>query len=231
MRVPSREAALNGSSKLNEPNDLNDLHVLSKRTEFSDPTSNQQQQILPNEPNKMNDEKAKKEENDESGKSESQTQLSIEISPEVQSTIEQVLNSDDPLDKSDFNLVNYINELFPNEQSLANIDDVLNEMKSKINHLDDEIRTVVRRQNITEAEGKEALVNAKDVILQLTNRIKTIKEKARNSQKMVDEITCDIKQLDNAKRNLTLSIVMLNNLHILVEGTVCRKFLIITGLF
>ena len=35
----------------------------------------------------------------------------------------------------------------------------------------------------------------------------------------VNEITCDIKQLDNAKRNLTTSIIMLNNLHILVEGT------------
>lgn len=149
---------------------------------------------------------------------ETTNQLSIEISAEVQSTIEQVLTSDDPLDKSDFNLVTYINELFPNEQSLVNIDDVLNEMKIKISYLDDEIRTVVRRQNITEAEGKEALINAKNVIIQLTNRIKTIKEKARNSQKMVDEITSDIKQLDNAKRNLTSSIVMLNNLHILVEG-------------
>ena len=163
--------------------------------------------------NKMNNELKEEDKNDNN-----QTHLSIQISEEVQLTIEQVLNSDDPLDKSDFNLVNYINELFPNEQSLSNIDDVLNEMKFKINQLDDEIRTVVRRQNITEAEGKEALINAKDVILQLTNRIKTIKEKARNSQNMVDEITCDIKQLDNAKRNLTSSIVMLNNLHILVEG-------------
>lgn len=34
----------------------------------------------------------------------------------------------------------------------------------------------------------------------------------------VNEITADIKQLDNAKRNLTSSIIMLNNLHILVEG-------------
>ena len=210
---------MNGSNNLNEPNDLNDLYVLSgsKSAELSDPTACKQTSP-PSETNKMNDEKVKMEETDENSKNESQAQLSIEISPEVQSTIEQVLNSDDPLDKSDFNLVNYINELFPNEQSLANIDDVLNEMKSKINHLDDEIRTVVRRQNITEAEGKEALMNATDVILQLTNRIKTIKEKARNSQKMVDEITCDIKQLDNAKRNLTSSIVMLNNLHILVEG-------------
>lgn len=216
MRVPSRQTALNGASNPNEPNDLNDLHVLSG-SKSSDSTGDHRNSPAANETAKMNDDK--REENDENSKNESQTQLSIEISAEVQSTIEQVLNSDDPLDKSDFNLVNYINELFPNEQSLANIDDVLNEMKSKINHLDDEIRTVVRRQNITEAEGKEALVNAKDVILQLTNRIKTIKEKARNSQKMVDEITCDIKQLDNAKRNLTSSIVMLNNLHILVEGT------------
>lgn len=151
-------------------------------------------------------------------RNENQTQLSIEISAEVQSAIEQVLTSDDPLDKGDFNLITYINELFPNEQSLANIDEALNEMKLKISYLDDEIRTVVRRQNITEAEGKEALTHAKDVVLQLTNRIKTIKEKAKNSQKMVDEITSDIKQLDNAKRNLTSSIVMLNNLHILVEG-------------
>ena len=34
----------------------------------------------------------------------------------------------------------------------------------------------------------------------------------------MNEITNDIKQLDNAKRNLTSSIIMLNNLHILVEG-------------
>lgn len=211
--MPSRESATNGSS--HEPNDLADLQVRSS----SEPTGKPPNSLAngtSNGTSKMND--VKRDENDENSKSESQ-QLSIEISPEVQSTIEQVLNSDDPLDKSDFNLVSYINGLFPNEQSLANIDDVLNGMKSKINHLDDEIRTVVRRQNITEAEGKEALVNATDVIMQLTNRIKTIKEKARNSQKMVDEITCDIKQLDNAKRNLTSSIVMLNNLHILVEGT------------
>lgn len=195
--------------------DLNDDH-LNK--------CNSQTNLIKNSQlNKMNDKNEKNsyeidQNDDQNSHQQVQQQLSIEISPEVQSTIEQVLNSDDPLDKSDFDLVNYINELFPNEQSLANIDEVLNEMKSKINHLDDEIRTVVRRQNLTEAEGKAALIDAKNVIMQLTNRIKTIKEKARNSQKMVDEITCDIKQLDNAKRNLTSSIVMLNNLHILVEG-------------
>lgn len=69
-----------------------------------------------------------------------------------------------------------------------------------------------------EKEGREALEEARRVIVQLTTRIQEIKEQAKKSEQMVNEITCDIKQLDNAKRNLTASIIMLNNLHILVEG-------------
>lgn len=208
---------LNDLGELDAHGDLNGLRELNG-TDLNESTDSLRQPI-----NKVNETKSSTAHLNEHNHSldhhhRNENQFSIEISAEVQSAIEQVLTSDDPLDRSDFNLVTYINELFPNEQSLANIDDALNQMKSKIARLDDEIRTVVRTQNITESDGKEALINAKDVILQLTNRIKTIKEKARNSQKMVDEITSDIKQLDNAKRNLTSSIVMLNNLHILVEG-------------
>ena len=44
--------------------------------------------------------------------------IRIELSNEVQTAIEQVLQSEDPLDKSDFNPVDYINKLFPNEIAL-----------------------------------------------------------------------------------------------------------------
>lgn len=84
--------------------------------------------------------------------------------------------------------------------------------------MDEEIRVVVRGQSNVEEEGKEALEEARKVIIQLTSRIQDIKEQAAKSEEMVNEITGDIKVLDNAKRNLTSSIIMLNNLHILVEG-------------
>jgi chromosome segregation ATPase len=142
----------------------------------------------------------------------------LALSAEVQSTIEQVLSSDDPLDRPDFNLISYVNSVFPNEQSLSNIDDVLLNMKRKIQQLDEEIRGVVREQNEVESDGKLALQNATQVIRQLTKQIAEIKQNSRESERMVNDITGDIKQLDNAKRNLTSSIVMLNNLHILVEG-------------
>lgn len=54
------------------------------------------------------------------------------LSPEVQRAIAAILPSEDPLDKPDFDLVEYINELFPNEQSLSNIDEVILKDKARI---------------------------------------------------------------------------------------------------
>ncbi|XP_041457132.1 vacuolar protein sorting-associated protein 53 homolog isoform X2 [Lytechinus variegatus] len=113
----------------------------------------------------------------------------LNFPPDVQQAIEQVLPSSDPLDRPDFNAVDYINNLFPTEQSLANIDEVVNRMRLKIRRLDDEIRAVVRGQTTAGQDGRE-----------------------------VKEITRDIKQLDHAKRHLTSSITTLNHLHMLVGG-------------
>ena len=44
----------------------------------------------------------------------------------------QVIPSSDALDRPDFNAVEYINTLFPTEQSLANIDDVVHRIRLKV---------------------------------------------------------------------------------------------------
>ncbi|KAG1682195.1 Vacuolar protein sorting-associated protein 53 [Nymphon striatum] len=140
----------------------------------------------------------------------------ISLPQEVQDAILQVMPSSDPLDKPDFNAVEYINTLFPTEQSLSNIDDVVNRMKFKIRSLDDEIRTVIRGQTNVGSDGCQALSEAQIAIQQLFTRIKDIKDKSEKSESMVKEITRDIKQLDHAKRHLTSSITTLNHLHMLV---------------
>uniref|UniRef100_A0A8P0NK86 Vacuolar protein sorting-associated protein 53 homolog n=2 Tax=Canis lupus familiaris TaxID=9615 RepID=A0A8P0NK86_CANLF len=132
--------------------------------------------------------------------------------------IEQVFPSQDPLDRADFNAVEYINTLFPTEQSLANIDEVVNKIRLKIRRLDDNIRTVVRGQTNVGQDGRQALEEAQKAIQQLFGKIKDIKDKAEKSEQMVKEITRDIKQLDHAKRHLTTSITTLNHLHMLAGG-------------
>ncbi|XP_011880495.1 PREDICTED: vacuolar protein sorting-associated protein 53 homolog [Vollenhovia emeryi] len=140
------------------------------------------------------------------------------FSPNVQSVIEQVLTTDDPLDQPNFNVVDYINTLFPSEQSLSNIDDVVNKIENKIHTIDRDIRTVVRSQTNVDQDGRAALEDAQKVIRQLFVHIKDIKNKAEQSEEVVKEITRDIKQLDFAKKNLTASITALNHLHMLVDG-------------
>ncbi|XP_069883528.1 vacuolar protein sorting-associated protein 53 homolog [Dipodomys merriami] len=142
----------------------------------------------------------------------------LQLTPEVQLAIEQVFPSQDPLDRADFNAVEYINTLFPTEQSLANIDDVVNKIRLKIRRLDDNIRTVVRGQTNVGQDGRQALEEAQKAIQQLFGKIKDIKDKAEKSEQMVKEITRDIKQLDHAKRHLTTSITTLNHLHMLAGG-------------
>ncbi|XP_054857331.1 vacuolar protein sorting-associated protein 53 homolog [Eublepharis macularius] len=145
-------------------------------------------------------------------------EAALQLAPEVQLAIEQVFPSQDPLDRADFNAVEYINTLFPTEQSLANIDDVVNKIKLKIRRLDDNIRTVVRGQTNVGQDGRQALEEAQKAIQQLFGKIKDIKDKAEKSEQMVKEITRDIKQLDHAKRHLTTSITTLNHLHMLAGG-------------
>ncbi|CAO1310400.1 unnamed protein product [Diamesa tonsa] len=142
----------------------------------------------------------------------------IMLPNEVQTAIEQVLQSPDPLDKSDFNPTDYVNNLFPNEQSLSNIDEIISKMEVEVSVIDDNIRSVVRGVSNSGKDGKKALEEAKKTIHQLFSKISSIKERAEITEDIVKGITCDIKQLDSAKKNLTSAITALNHLHMLVGG-------------
>lgn len=122
------------------------------------------------------------------------------------------------MDSQDFNSTDYINQLFPTEQSLSTIDDVLAKMETECQQIDDNIRSVVRSQTTTGQDGRRALSEAQNVISHLFGQITEIKTRAEKTEDMVKEITRDIKQLDCAKKNLTAAITTLNHLHILVGG-------------
>lgn len=82
-----------------------------------------------------------------------------------------MIPSTDPLDKPDFNAVNYINSLFPTEQSLSNIDDVINKMEDQIQFIDEEIRVVVRGQT-----NAGQVINLSYIILALQLKTSTCQQ-------------------------------------------------------
>nr|VZI27258.1 unnamed protein product [Spirometra erinaceieuropaei] len=122
----------------------------------------------------------------------------------------------DPIDATDFDEVAYINEIFPSEQSLSSIDEVMNTIAQKIQNIDEQTRQIVHGQWKLEEQGPAVVAEASQMIQSLFVKIREVQERATSSERMVAEITSDIQQLDQAKRNLTLSITTLNNLALIV---------------
>lgn len=138
--------------------------------------------------------------------------------PELQIAISAVLPPEDPLDDPEFNSIAYINSLFPTEQSLAEIDNAVSRVRVKVARLDADILGAVREQTSAADEGRVHLQTSQQCVAQLFGKVRDIRTKAEANEAMVAQISRDIVQLDNAKRNLTASITALKRLQMLTDS-------------
>ncbi|KAI9138891.1 Vps53-like protein [Paraphysoderma sedebokerense] len=143
------------------------------------------------------------------------TDSPMKLTADVDEAISTVLKTKDPLDTSDFDSIDYINQIFPNEHSLSNVDKVLARLQRKISILDKEIKDLVRAQTDIGQSSAAELQATKQAIQDLFEQIKDIKGKCVESERIVQDITRDIKSLDYAKKHLTLSITVLKRLQML----------------
>ncbi|KAG0763018.1 hypothetical protein G6F57_007134 [Rhizopus arrhizus] len=143
----------------------------------------------------------------------------LKVSPQLEIKALTILNAKNPLDTPDFSPIDYFNRLFPNEQSLASLDGVLEKLDTKIKETNREAERITDIQTIKENQHVEGDLNkAKDAIKELFKKVQDIKSKATQSESMVQEITQDVKSLDYAKRHLTSSVTVLKRLQMLVTA-------------
>jgi hypothetical protein len=141
------------------------------------------------------------------------------FSPHVEQTLTKVFESQtNELDSASFDAINYINQNFPNERSLQRVDQFLQLTTTKLETLDNEIYKSVLDQATSGKKANDDVAAVKSAIGDLFQKIKDIKEKAEESEVMVQEISRDIKKLDYAKRHLTTTITGLKRLHMLVTA-------------
>uniref|UniRef100_A0A6B2KYE7 Vps53 N-terminal domain-containing protein n=1 Tax=Arcella intermedia TaxID=1963864 RepID=A0A6B2KYE7_9EUKA len=124
--------------------------------------------------------------------------------------------SSDPLDHPDFDITDWVNKTFPTEESLVGVDDEIDKIRKKIHKIDEEIIYSISQQSKVSGKGEVELQKAKESIKLLFTKIKDIREKAIASEKMVQDICKDIRDLDCAKQNLTMTITALTRLHNIV---------------
>lgn len=108
--------------------------------------------------------------------------------------------------EDDFDPIKYINEKFPDENSLVNLDSEIELIKKEITRLDKEILEDIHQHAVLNKKTKDELSNTHLLTKKLITEIKSIQQKSLESETIVQEMCKDIKTLDLAKKNITLSI-------------------------
>lgn len=122
----------------------------------------------------------------------------------------QITDSYDPVD--------HINAIFSHPSTLSSVGSVYQTLRVYQDDLDNEIQNLEEEQAKANAECLQRMQDAKDELADLFERISNVRKRALQTEKHITEMTADIKQLDNTKRNLTLSMTALKRLQMLTTA-------------
>ncbi|KAF9479029.1 hypothetical protein BDN70DRAFT_921489 [Pholiota conissans] len=115
-----------------------------------------------------------------------------------------------------FNAVEILNDFFPDEASLAHLDDVSARLAETHEELQKEVD--VLQAELKHNQDPERMSTIQEMISDLLGQMSRIREKATESEAVVRNITKDIQVLDLAKKNLIASMIMMKRLQMLVNA-------------
>lgn len=140
------------------------------------------------------------------------------LSLSAQRVLEELFPSQDPIDAVDFDPVEFLNERFPSEQDLEGLDGFLSGIQHSIQSTELEITAAIKSGALGSEKASSGVLLAEQALQDLVDKIDSVSRKAAESEGMVREICRDVKQLDCAKKNLTLTFAALKRLHMLVSA-------------
>ncbi|KAK5941197.1 Vacuolar protein sorting-associated protein 53 [Knufia obscura] len=124
----------------------------------------------------------------------------------------------DLLDADDYDPIDHLNDIFTHPSTLSSVSRTHAVLSSYQNGLDDEIDLLEEEQDKANAECLARMEASKAELAELFTRIDSVRERALQTERNITEMTADIKQLDNTKKNLTLSMTALKRLQMLTTA-------------
>ena len=118
----------------------------------------------------------------------------------------------------DYDPIDHLNEIFTHSSTLLSVGQTQAVLSSYQDDLDDEIDLLEEEQERANAECLARMEASKAELAELFDRIDSVRERALQTEKNITEMTADIKQLDNTKKNLTLSMTALKRLQMLTTA-------------
>jgi hypothetical protein len=118
----------------------------------------------------------------------------------------------------DYDPIDHLNAIFSYPSTLSSVSKTSEALQVYQDQLDTEIEDLDLQQSATEAECIKRIQASGEELAELFKKIENVRERALQTEKNITEMTADIKQLDNTKKNLTLSMTALKRLQMLTTA-------------
>jgi hypothetical protein len=119
---------------------------------------------------------------------------------------------------ADYDPIAHLNAIFSHPSTLSSVAQTSEALRIYQNDLDNDIAQLVEEQVTSNADSVQRIQAAKTDLSELFKKIDDVRERAAKTEQAITDMTADIKQLDNAKKNLTLSMTALKRLQMLTTA-------------
>lgn len=120
--------------------------------------------------------------------------------------------------EEDYDPIDHLNQMFSHPSTLSSVFKATDEIRIYEEELDDEIDLLEEQQTMSNADCMKRMAASKAELSELFKKIEDVRERALQTEKNITDMTADIKQLDNTKKNLTLSMTALKRLQMLTTA-------------
>jgi len=141
------------------------------------------------------------------------------LSLQVQRALLDVFPSQDALDQEGFDPVGFLDEQFPSEQTLADLDVFLAKTRNQLKRMDMELRKNIREAINMRERSLQGADLAQESISTLYSKVRGVLIKGEQSQRVVEQVSQGAKQLDAAKKNLNATFLAVTQYHTLVNAS------------
>ncbi|KAL6249027.1 Vacuolar protein sorting-associated protein 53 [Rhinocladiella similis] len=124
----------------------------------------------------------------------------------------------DLLDADEYDPIEHLNQIFSHPSTLSSVSQTHQLLQAYQDDLDHEINLLEDEQVRASTECLLRMQATKSELADLFERIDSVRERALQTERNITEMTADIKQLDNTKKNLTLSMTALKRLQMLTTA-------------
>jgi chromosome segregation ATPase len=128
------------------------------------------------------------------------------ISKEFYLLLKQYTGSSDPLEDPNFDAIAYLNEKFTDFKSLEKLPNLIEDFEKQIAELDEEIDNLMCERAKYNDEMKNYMNQLNNDVSKIIELVNTIKTNTDTNETTVKMICDDIKNLDNARNNITTTI-------------------------